>query len=410
MRPVNLRPVVSRRIPAATILGILLIAASAQGVASAQTREIAVRTLGGPNRFSGPMHSVDDLRTMVTTNQSQITSALQQAGLGDISTAWLNTVNTGYVGDTTVAPGTHFDWMALKRAGRPGVLHNVRWTGAQSFDAFQFSVEAYGYSYTFIVPKICGNFALVRRTAVVAAAPPPAPAPEPPPPLPPVRKPVQAPPPPPTPAPGAATTEREYPWMVAGYLGTSFTTGGLQQALLSTSSADGGLTYGMQAAYVKKYVGAEFIGEFAPNFKLASLALADEPSVNSWMFNVIGSAPFGTEQQFAAYASGGLGGITMRTSTFTLAGTETLFVGPSTTRVALNTINNTQTKFAYNIGGGFLAYVSQWGIRADLRYYQATTADQNKLENGPTVGADFTQSLLSGLTYWRANLGISYRF
>jgi len=402
MRPVTLRLVVRGKMLATTILGILVIAASAQGVASAQTREIAVRTLGGPNRFSGPMHGVDDLRTMVTTNQSQITSALQQAGVGDISTAWLNTVNTGYISDTTVAPGTHFDWMALKRAGRPGVLHNVRWTGAQSFDAFQFSVEAHGYNYTFIVPKICGNFALVRRTAVVAAVTPPPP--------PPVRAPVQAaPPPPPAPA-VAATTEREYPWMVTGYLGTSFTTGGLQQALLSTSSGDGGLTYGMQAAYVKKYVGAEFIGEFAPNFKLDSLALADEPSVNSWMFNVIGAAPFGSEQQFAAYASGGLGGITMRTSTFTLAGTETLFVGPNTTRVALNTINNTQTKFAYNIGGGFLAYVSQWGIRADLRYYQATTADQNKLENGPTVGADFTQSLLSGLTYWRANLGISYRW
>ena len=340
---------------------------------------------------------------MVIANQSQITSVLQQAGLGDISEQWFNIVSTANISDTTVAPGTHFDWMALKRAGRPGVLRNVRWTGPQSFDAFQVSVEYNGYNYTFIVPKICGNFALVSRTAVVAAATPP------PPPRAPAPAPVQA-APPPAPAPVAATPEREYPWMATGYLGTSFTTGGLEQALLSTSSANGGLTYGMQAAYVKKYVGAEFIGEFAPNFKLASLALAEEPMVNSWMFNVIGAAPLGSQQQFVAYGSGGLGGITMRTSTFTLAGTDTLFVGPNTTRVALNTINNTQTKFAYNIGGGFLAYVSQWGIRADLRYYQATTADQSKLENGPTAGADLTQSLLSGLTYWRANLGISYRW
>src|SRR5262249_35761742 len=122
MTPVNPLPVVSRRMLATTMLGMLVVAASAQGVASAQTREIAVRTLGGPNRFSGPMHGVDDLRTMVTTNQSQITSALQQAGLGDISTAWLNTVNTGYVSDTTVVPGTHFDWTAPKPAGPPGRL------------------------------------------------------------------------------------------------------------------------------------------------------------------------------------------------------------------------------------------------------------------------------------------------
>src|SRR5215471_18637882 len=220
MRQVSVERFVRGKMFATTILGALVTAAAAQGVASAQTREVAVRTLGGPNRFSGPMHSVDDLRTMVTTNQSQITSALQQAGLGDISTAWLNTVNTGYVGDTTVAPGTHFDWMALKRAGRPGVLHNVRWTGQQSFDVFQFSVEYNGYNYTFVVPKICGNFALLSRTAVVAAAPPPAP--EPPPPPPPA--PVQAPPPPP-PSPVATVPEHEYPWMVTGFLGSQFATG-----------------------------------------------------------------------------------------------------------------------------------------------------------------------------------------
>src|SRR5262245_66654314 len=95
MWPANPRPVVSRRMPATTILGMLVVAASAQRVASAQTREIAVRTLGGPNRFSGPMHGVDDLRTMLTTSQSQITRPLQQARLVDTCTACLHTVNAG---------------------------------------------------------------------------------------------------------------------------------------------------------------------------------------------------------------------------------------------------------------------------------------------------------------------------
>src|SRR5215470_11804418 len=70
-----------RKLFVTTVLGALVATAAAQGVASAQTRETAIRTLGGPNRFSGPMHSVDDLRTMVATNQSQITSSLQQAGV-----------------------------------------------------------------------------------------------------------------------------------------------------------------------------------------------------------------------------------------------------------------------------------------------------------------------------------------
>src|SRR5215471_4611896 len=111
-----------RKLFVTTVLGALVATGAAQGVASAQTRETAVRTLGGPNRFSGPMHSVDDLRAMIHANRTQVTSALGQGGLGDLSDKFIDTVANGYVSDTTVAPGTHFDWMALKRLGRAGVL------------------------------------------------------------------------------------------------------------------------------------------------------------------------------------------------------------------------------------------------------------------------------------------------
>jgi len=346
---------------------------------------------------------------MVTTNQSQITSSLQQAGLGDISTAWLNTVNTGYVSDTTVAPGTHMDWMALKRAGRPGVLHNVRWTGQQSFDAFQFSVEYNGYNYTFIVPKICGNFALLSRTAVVAAAPPPAP---PPPPEPP--PPVAAPPPPPTPI--AGVSERTYPWMVTGFLGSSFSTSfsSIQTATAAANipvgvdTADGGLTAGFQIGYLRRYLGGEFIGDFAPTFRMSSLLLADEPAVNSWMFNVIGAVPLGSEDRFQPYGSIGIGGITMRSQTFASSAIPVITVD-GTLAQSLDTINTTRTAFGWNVGGGFFAYANRWGIRADARWYKAQTFSTNNLNNG-TVQSDFTQALLSGLSYWRANLGVSFRW
>ena len=419
MEQVSLVRVVGRKMFATAVIGTLVATVAAQGVASAQTRETAIRTLGGPNRFSGPMHTVDDLRTMIASNRTQTSSVLSQAGLGDLTTSFMNVVATGQVTDTTVAPGTHMDWMALKRAGRGSVLHNVRWTGAQAFDAFQFSVEYGGYSYMFVVPKICGNFALLSRAPVpvAVAPPPPPPAPEPPPV-------VQAPPPPP--APVAVTGERAFPWVVTGYLGSSFGSNGsngtvfVNPAVLNpaiqttavgipTNVSDGGLTYGFQAAYIRRYVGVEFIGEHAPNFRVSSLALADDPSVHSWMFNVIGAGPFFSTASFQPFISAGIGGVTMRTNTLTLDGAN-VFTGQNVTIISLGTIKNTQTKFAYDLGGGFFAFADRWGIRGDIRYYWISTADQAKLENGPTPAADFTQGLLSGLRYWRANLGISYRW
>src|SRR6516165_5241364 len=104
MKQVSLVRVGRRKVFVTAVLGTLVFAAATQGVASAQTRETAVRTLGGPNRFSGPMHSADDLKAMINANRTPVTSALSQAGLGDMSDKFLDTVNGGYISDTTVSP------------------------------------------------------------------------------------------------------------------------------------------------------------------------------------------------------------------------------------------------------------------------------------------------------------------
>jgi len=409
MSEVTIIRVVCRKMLATTILGTLIVAATARGVAHAQTSgEVAVRTLGGPNRFSAPMVRVEDLRAMASANRTEIISVLGQAGLGQISTQVADAFTTGYVSDTTVAPGTHFVWMALKRSGRPGVLRNVRWTGRQPFDAFQLSVQAGGYNYTFVVPKVCGNFALVSQTAVVAAAPPPVPAPPRAPRPAPAPRVVQVPPPPPpAPAPVAAVTEPAHRWMAAGFIGSSFSAGG--DLAVQTNTNDGGFTYGFQLGYVHRYVGGEFIADFGPTFKLASLALTEHPSVNSYMFNLVGSAPMGAEERFQVYASGGLGAVTMNTSLFALPGTSTIVTSGSTTIVSLDTVTASETKFGTNLGGGFFAYGGRWGVRGDVRFYNVSTNDGNKNLTG-SPAENFTQVLLSGLNYWRANLGVAYRW
>ena len=407
---------VTRRKIATTVLGTLVATAAVQGIANAQPREVAVSTLGGATRFSGPMRGVDDFRAMAAANRTQISSVLTQAGLSELITPMANVLATGYISDTTVAPGTHMEWMALKRAGRASLLRNVRWTGRQSFDAFQFSVESAGYTYTFIVPKVCGNFSLLSRTATPVAVVEPPRAPEPPPPPEPAPV-VEAPPPPPAPA-IVVAEERLYPWMATGFLGSSFGTGTSSFATslsaanlpIDTLMADGGLTYGLQVGYLRRYFGAEFIGDFTNQFRIASVALSKNPTVNSWMFNLIGAYPLGSEGRFEPFISGGIGGITLRTQTFTIDGSSVVITNQGNALVALNTINTGQSQFGWNLGGGFFTYASRWGIRGDIRYYQAADFGTVKLSNGPTLARDYTQALLSGLNYWRANLGLSYRW
>jgi len=403
MKRVGVGSLLWRATLAAAVLATSVVSASAQ-------RETEIRVLGGPNRFSGPMHSVADLRAMVNANRTQFGNVLAIAGLDNISSQVLDTLTTGNIIETSVAPNTHMEWMALKRSGTPGLLRNVRWVGAQSFDVFQFNVEYAGYSYTFVVPKVCGNLALVSRTAMPVVRheePPPAPAP-PPPPAPVVQA---APPPPPAPVPVVA--ERTYPWMVTGFIGSQFSissgtfASGLAAAQLPVpvNIADGGVTFGGQAAYLWRYVGAEFIADFAPNFNMSSIALSKDPTVNSYMVNAIGAGTWGW---FEPFISGGIGAVSMRTQTFDQTAIPVITV-QGTLATAQNTINTMQTHFGSNIGGGFFAYAGQWGIRADVRFYDVAKFSTNTLTNG-TVPSDFTQALLSGLNYWRANLGVSFRW
>jgi len=204
--------------------------------------------------------------------------------------------------------------------------------------------------------------------------------------------------------------------MVTGFLGSSFATSfsSIQTATSAANipvvvnTSDGGLTAGFQVGYLRRYLGGEFIGDFAPTFRMSSLLLAKNPTVNSWMFNAIGAVPLGSEDRFQPYGSIGIGGITMRSQTFADSAIPVITVD-GTFATAQNTINTTRTAFGWNVGGGFFAYVNQWGIRADARWYKAQTFSTNNLNNG-TVQSDFTQALLSGLSYWRANLGVSFRW
>src|SRR5215469_12181888 len=94
------RPLVWQATMAVAVLATCVTSASAQ-------RETEIRVLGGPNRFSGPMHSVADLRAMVNTNRTQFANVLALAGLDNISSQVLDTLTTGNIIETSIAPDTH---------------------------------------------------------------------------------------------------------------------------------------------------------------------------------------------------------------------------------------------------------------------------------------------------------------
>jgi hypothetical protein len=201
-----------------------------------------------------------------------------------------------------------------------------------------------------------------------------------------------------TPAPTVGQAETvENQWTVSGLIGTAF-------------EDDPSINYGFQLGYQwARIFGAEFLAEFSPDFEMDNLFLAASPSVNAFMLNAIAAIPIGATGNFQPYVSGGFGGIKLKTDLF--AEVEDFpEVNPLLDAADFSldrTIQGSHTGFGGNIGFGAMSFGETVGFRADLRYYAAGD-DPELLNDSP--GDNFAEGLLSGLSFWRVNAGIAFRW
>jgi opacity protein-like surface antigen len=163
----------------------------------------------------------------------------------------------------------------------------------------------------------------------------------------------------------------------------------------------GSVAFGGQIGYMwRRYVGAEFTADFAPDTNIPNAFLADEPHINSYMLNAVGAVPLGNDGQFRPYITAGLGAVMMHTRVFT---------SPDITN--LDTTTSNVSRLGSNIGAGLWIFSGgNLGVRADFRHYttRATSNPDLLLETGGAT--DITRALVSGLNFWRSDVGVSFRW
>src|SRR5262249_2558335 len=165
--------------------------------------------------------------------------------------------------------------------------------------------------------------------------------------------------------------------------------------------------------------------------------------VNSYMFNAVAVRPFGPDEKWQPFISGGVGAISLRSGMSSDAAST--FGNPDATR------------FGGDIGGGLMGFLGNWGFKADLQYFRAagsyqTSATQFSTTGGTTTGttasgstttpptggttpptggtpapgvgpyvardtggttsssSSLADTVLSGLHFWRANIGVALRW
>jgi hypothetical protein len=146
-------------------------------------------------------------------------------------------------------------------------------------------------------------------------------------------------------------------WLASGFAGTDF----------GRSAQDGSADYGGTVGYLwGGKIGADFAVSMTPRFAfnpVAATVISGSPMVNTYMGHVVGALPLGEKQQWQPFVSVGAGGIQMRPDVFNVASSPQF----GTTQVA-------ETRFGGDAGIGVMGFKGRWGFKADVRYFRATGA------------------------------------
>ena len=197
---------------------------------------------------------------------------------------------------------------------------------------------------------------------------------------------------PPLPSTTTYNTSTENHWLASAFVGSSFNQSSDNPNVLDES----GLEFGGQLAYLwGGAVGVEVLADFAPSFKVAPVALNDEPSLNTYMANLIAAVPIGSEHRVQPYFSGGLGGVQLAAEVFN-----------DPFNPASGTTIGSHMRMGANVGGGLMAFAGGVGFRADVRYFR-TSSESEVVDS---IAEQVASNLITGLSFWRANIGVAFRW
>jgi Outer membrane protein beta-barrel domain len=202
-------------------------------------------------------------------------------------------------------------------------------------------------------------------------------------------------------------------WMVSGFIGTNFgssrNTNRVElDALENIDSGTTSANFGGQVAYLGRgVIGGEFLADFSPRLNTFNNVLFENaPNVNSYMFNLIAVAPFGHAHSYDPYLSGGIGVVTLNSTIFTVDPT----LAPNISAIGTETVSG--SRFGWDLGGGVMAWSEKnWGFRGDVRYYRTGSNNTDVLDlNNIGDGSVFSRVELSGISFWKANAGLAFRW
>jgi len=149
------------------VIGVLLIFAVSSFAETTKLKQIGRYTLV---RIKGEVPTAEVMKILVDKYAGDIKYGFDVAGYGDVYLPFLDQIKIASFEDAELPIGQKFMWMLFRSRGKVKVAEDLEWAGKKPLPVFVFKVQKDFKHYTFIIPKPCGNVALVGVEEIIPDA------------------------------------------------------------------------------------------------------------------------------------------------------------------------------------------------------------------------------------------------
>lgn len=121
-------------------------------------------------RIKGEVPTAEVMKILVDKYAGDIKYGFDTAGYGDVFLPFLDQIKAASFEDAELPVGQKFMWMLFRSRGKVKVAEDLEWAGKAPLPVFVFKVQRDFKHYTFIIPKPCGNIALVNVEEIIPDA------------------------------------------------------------------------------------------------------------------------------------------------------------------------------------------------------------------------------------------------
>jgi hypothetical protein len=149
------------------LIGIFILFSLSTFAETKKLEEIGRYTLV---KIKGEVPTQEVMKTLLDKYTGDIKYGFDLAGYGDVFLPFIDQIKQSSFEEKEIAIGEKFMWMLFRSRGRVKIVNDLEWAGKEPLPVFSFTVVKEFKHYEFIMPKPCGNIALVKVEEIIPDA------------------------------------------------------------------------------------------------------------------------------------------------------------------------------------------------------------------------------------------------